>query len=65
MKNRLDDDGELERHCPRCDEWWPADNEFFFTSGTGRKKGLHTWCKACYLEYRKAGRQREKLVAVA
>lgn len=62
MKERRDEDGELEKHCPKCDDWWPADREFFF--GYTDKEGnehLHDWCKACYLEYRKEGRQREKL----
>ncbi len=65
MKERLDEDGELERHCSKCGEWWPADREFFFgyTDQKG-KEHLHDWCKACYLERRKELRRR-KLAAVA
>ncbi len=51
---RLDGDGELEKQCTKCGDWWPADNEFFFTTGTRAKKKLHSWCKACYLEEKRA-----------
>lgn len=46
------DDPELGplRRCPRCEEWWPDDEEFFYVSGGKR----HSWCRACYLE-RKVG----------
>ena len=60
---RLDEDGELERFCPRCREWWPADKEFFFSSGHNGDE-LHAWCKACYLERRRE-RRREKAVEEA
>lgn len=33
-----------ECHCPRCDEWWPADREFFYFL---RGKPV-SFCKACY-----------------
>lgn len=37
----------LERRCSDCNETWPADTEFFWSSpSTG--SGLHSWCKACY-----------------
>jgi hypothetical protein len=37
--------------CPRCKEYWPADNEFFYSqpSATG---GISSWCKCCYLEWK-------------
>lgn len=40
-------DGELEKRCPACKEWWPADTEFFFPLRQGGD--LHSSCKACYL----------------
>ena len=40
------DDPELGRlrYCRLCDEYWPADEEFFFKNGP---KKLHGYCKAC------------------
>jgi hypothetical protein len=35
--------GGVEKLCPKCGEWWPADAEFFYQNH-GR---LHSWCKAC------------------
>lgn len=43
--------GELEKACSSCKEFWPADTEFFYPQSSARD-GLHTWCKACYLEWR-------------
>ncbi len=66
-KERLDEDGRLERHCSRCDEWWPADKEFFYTSGPYNGKGppqLHSWCKACYQEVRVKRRLAKRLASV-
>jgi hypothetical protein len=40
----------LEKLCRRCDEWWPADLEFFFSDPSG-KAGLFYCCKACYREW--------------
>lgn len=34
----------LLRWCSLCQEYWPADLEFFYQNGA---KGLHTYCKAC------------------
>lgn len=39
----------LEKYCAKCDEWWPADAEFFFSDPTGIA-GLFYCCKACYRE---------------
>lgn len=60
---KLDKDGEPEKWCPRCKEWWPADTEFFFAS-RGRGDGLQPWCKACQIEVKKMERIRPKLVAL-
>jgi len=42
----------LERLCAKCDEYWPADTEFFWAS-PGSATGLHCWCKACYIAWKK------------
>jgi len=62
LKERFGEEGEMERYCPKCQEWWPADREFFYT--TGSKGELHSWCKACYGEWRNARRRKKKLVSV-
>jgi hypothetical protein len=50
------DDPELGRvrYCQKCDEWWPATREFFYSRG-GHK--LHSWCRACCQEWRQARRR--------
>ncbi len=55
-KEQFNEDGEKERYCAGCDEWWPADKEFFFTSGHGPRQ-LASQCKACYLEKKNAKRR--------
>lgn len=50
-----------EKLCTRCNEWWPADLEFFY-SQPGRAANLSHCCKACYREWfaaRKAKQQQE------
>lgn len=39
----------LECRCHKCQEYWPADTEFFYST---LSKGLHCWCKACYVAWR-------------
>lgn len=41
----------LERLCSTCGEFWPADTEFFWATPGGA--GLHCWCKACYIAWKK------------
>jgi hypothetical protein len=66
-KERIDEDGERERFCAKCQEWWPADREFFYTSRNKKwpwqngKPKLHSWCKACYTEWRNARRQAQRV----
>ena len=67
-KERLDGDGQLERQCTKCDEWWPADKEFFYTTGANKESGrdeLHPWCKACYQEWRINKRAAKKALALS
>lgn len=45
---------ELHKKCSRCGDYWPADREFFYPSPQCRC-GLHTYCRACFLEIRAAG----------
>jgi len=40
---------EPEKLCVRCNEWWPADTEFFFRNARN-KDGLGHTCKACFFE---------------
>lgn len=55
LRERLNEDGEVERLCTDCKEYWPADREFFYSGGHGR---LQPWCKACYEERRKNKRKK-------
>lgn len=48
-----------EKHCPRCNEDWPADTSFFYADATS-KDGLFYCCKACHTELRKTPDQRHK-----
>lgn len=57
-EQRLDEDGDLERFCPKCEDWWPADREFFYTTGSEGK--LHSWCKACYEDDRRPRRRAKR-----
>ena len=41
-----------EKLCTRCDEWWPADTEFFYPQADAAG-GLFYWCKACYAEWKR------------
>lgn len=54
---RVNEDGETEKLCIRCGEWWPADKEFFYLAKYHGHDGLSYWCKACYLERRKELKQ--------
>jgi hypothetical protein len=42
-----------EKFCTRCDEWWPADKEFFYAD-LSDATGLFYCCKACYQEWKTA-----------
>ena len=35
-----------EKYCGQCDEWWPADREFFNAAADGVGR-LHYCCRAC------------------
>jgi hypothetical protein len=46
---------DAEKHCPLCDESWPADTEFFYPD-IAKKDGLCFCCRACYKSrYRPTG----------
>ena len=62
QKERINEDGEKERYCPGCNEWWPADKEFFYGDGH-TPRGLASQCKACYLEKKYAKRRAARGVA--
>lgn len=57
-KERMSEDGWIERQCSQCKEWWPTTREFFYGS---KRHGLHSWCKACILEAKAERRKRKKL----
>ena len=44
------------KHCPRCQEDWPADTNFFHSTA-GNKDGLYHHYKACCAELRKPRRK--------
>lgn len=46
-----------EKHCKKCDEWWPADGEFWYPDKKG-VGGLMFCCKACYFELYRSSRGR-------
>ena len=38
--------GERLKYCNGCDDWHPADTEFF-NEARSRKIGLSSWCRCC------------------
>lgn len=47
-------DGEIEKLCGHCEEWWPQTDEFFsFITTRGH---YHSECKACRAEQTAARR---------
>ena len=44
-KMRVSEELGLEYWCSKCEEFYPADREFFYKDGN--KSGLHLWCKPC------------------
>jgi len=40
----------LEKLCSKCDQWWPADTDFFHADPAGTAR-LFYCCKACYQEH--------------
>jgi hypothetical protein len=48
---RFDEDGELEKRCSTCREYWPADSDFFYTHHA-EPDGLHSLCRDCHLQSR-------------
>lgn len=39
----------LEKLCPRCEELWPLDSEFFHRNRSSHD-GFSHYCKACFME---------------
>lgn len=62
---RMDDELGLEKQCSRCEEWWPADTEFF-NHARSERGGLHVWCRACSIEQHRernySGRDPERTI---
>jgi hypothetical protein len=41
-----------EKQCTRCEDWWPADTEFFRRQAKpGSPNRLAPWCRACEADY--------------
>lgn len=40
---RYDSDGQLEKRCTKCGDFWPHDTEFFYV----HEWALSSWCRAC------------------
>jgi len=57
---RLNEDGDLEKQCGICGDWWYFDDEFFNRNVSGN---LASPCKACCIEIRR--RIAEKPCSVA
>ena len=56
-----------EKRCPRCGEWWPLDDEFFYrATPCHRLRGARwqAYCRACWAE-RSAERYRARKVVAA
>lgn len=45
--------------CSKCNEFWPADLEFFYFC----KGRPHSWCKACYLADEKVIEKKKRDIA--
>lgn len=61
MKQVRYDDPELgpTRRCPRCEEYWPLDAEFWVRD-RGRADGFGPYCRACTAEWVAAKRARQR-----
>lgn len=63
-KSRFSEIG-LEKRCPKCNEYWPHDTEYWFAARQ-QPDGLFTCCRACYMTLRwPAGRSVEQQEAAA
>lgn len=49
---RYNDDGDLEKFCDDCCEYWPADDEFF-QSCAQAIDGISKSCRACCAEVKR------------
>lgn len=50
-KYRRSPEGDLEKRCSKCREYFPATLEFFYREYKDHDT-LYAWCKACYCAYR-------------
>lgn len=51
---RLSAEGEIERQCRKCSDWWPLDQ---FEKSPSCRGGRSSTCHACRNEYRGARRR--------
>jgi len=55
-------EGQLEKRCRGCNEYWPADTEFFYRHSTGAD-GLQSYCKACHTAMQEASIEKNRRAA--
>jgi len=48
-----------EKLCTRCNEWWPADEEFFAPDAQGSGQLFH-YCRACRVEWQRSQRDKKR-----
>ena len=48
-----------EKLCTRCNEWWPADEEFFAPNAQGSGQLFH-YCRACQVEWQRGQRVKKR-----
>lgn len=58
LPTRINEDGEVEKLCGHCLEYWPFDDEFFHRNGSGN---LSSPCKACRVEITNESRAKRRL----
>lgn len=55
-------DGETEKYCPGCYEWWPQTEEFFSFIRT--RGHYHNECKACRQAKQAARREAQSAIVL-
>lgn len=60
----INEDGEYEKRCARCRQYWPADTQFYGTHSQNSDR-LRGHCKCCDIERKALAKQGIKQVASA
>lgn len=40
-------DGEINKKCSDCKQWFPMNSEYFYKNSSNKKDGYNTYCKEC------------------